>query len=209
MNILNLLSASQAITIICYVVDIILILGAIALFVWYYVKSAKAQTRTPEQEKEQLEKTAEKIDDDTYVLKETPVVEPQQPQKQEPKDNLVEHFSNQISEISGEQSNALKSKTVIVNHKVEKSAPKTTVKKEDVSGVVVVGGVNKAKADPKKAQNVGVNAYKDSTNFFNTIKDATVEPAKAAKTTSASKTTSTTKKAATTKSTTRKTTSKK
>lgn len=194
MNILNLLSAGQAITIICYVIDAILILGAVGLFVWYYVKSAKAQAKSPEQQKEQLEQTAEKIDDDTYILKETPVVvETQQPQKQEPKDNLVEHFSNQITEISGEQSYALKSTAVIVNHRVEKAAPKTNVKKEDSASVVVVGGVNKAKADPKTAQNVGVNAYKNSTNFFNTIKDATTESSKKAaapKKTTAKKTTS-------------------
>lgn len=184
MNILNTLLANKAIMIVCYVFDAVLIVGAIALFIWYYSKSAKAQTKETAIQTDMFDQVAEKIDDETYVLKEETAPVYEEPQKPSgPRDNLVEHFSNQITQISEEQANTLKSNTVIVNHQVERAPER---RRETISNFVG-SSVNKTReVSPKETHNVGVNAFQDSTNFLNTIKVATETPTKKAATKPAS-----------------------
>ena len=92
MNLLKSLVCSNAVMIACYVIDGLLILGALGLFLWYYIKNSKKGTT---QKQKSLGKNIEKVDDDTYVLaqeiEEVPEVEIKT-------DNAVEHFVNQNKE---------------------------------------------------------------------------------------------------------------
>lgn len=166
----SLVCSSNAIMIFCYVFDIILILAAIGLFVWYYIKTSK---KNAAKLKDELNKNTgiEKVDDDTYVVQ---VDEPETVQMvAEPvaRDNAVEHFVNQISVISEESNTELNSNAVIVNHEVEQHV-KRPVKKEEIENYVVVGGVKKEQTEAQKKANLntGSNSFKNSTNFLNSIK---------------------------------------
>lgn len=191
MNMLSNLICANAVMIFCYVLDVILILAAIGLFVWYYVKNSKKQ-KEERKNSQPSQSDVEKINDDTYVIARdeeyTPVVE-------EPiqKDNAVEHFSNQLAGISEPHTSELKSTAVIVNHEVEQPVKKI-VKKEEIQNYVMIDGVKKEKTENEieKSFNRGTNAFKNSTNFLNTIKEVSKEktaPEAPAKKTVAKKTT--------------------
>lgn len=222
MNILkSILCESNGIMIFCYVLDVVLLVAALTLFIVYNVKSSKSRQKKSNYHPSQ--ESIEKINDDTYVIEADSEEEQLEPVQ---RDNAVEHFVNQISDINEPTTNELKSNAVIVNHQVE--APvKKLVKKEEIENFVMIDGVKKVKTEPEriKAVNRGTNAFHNSTNFLNTIKnenasavavkepvkeEKTVQPAvkktttkKAPAKTTASKT-STAKKTATKKTTTKK-----
>ena len=108
----SLLCEANAVMIACYVLDVVLILGAIIFFIWYFAKNSKknvaGQTKTPDE--------VEKINDDTYVI----AGETAQPEEVEVEpvrqDNAVEHFSNQLTDIYEPHTTEMKSSAVIVNH---------------------------------------------------------------------------------------------
>lgn len=169
----SLLCDSNAIMIFCYVLDVILILAAIGLFVLYYVKTSKKQPK--EKDDFQSSSDVEKINDDTYVIAKDEVVL-DEPEELVQKDNAVEHFANQIAGINEPSSTELKSTAVIVNHEVEQPVKKM-VKKEEIQNYVMVDGVKKEKTEHEiqKSFNRGTDAFKNSTNFLNTIKEASNE----------------------------------
>ena len=193
MNLLKSLVCSQAVMIVCYVIDGLLILGAFGLFLWYYLKNAKKGTT---QKNKNLGKNIEKVDDDTYVLaqefEEVPEVEIKS-------DNAVEHFVNQISDINEETNNEHSSSAIVVKHEVE-PAVKKIPRKDEIQNYVMIGGVKKEKTEQEKVTtfNRGSDAFKNATNFLNTIKSeqtqkVTAEKVKTVpKTTTAPKTTKTT-----------------
>lgn len=171
----NLICETNAVMIACYVLDVVLILSAIIFFIWYFAKNSKknvvAQTKSPED--------VEKINDDTYIIAkdESEVQEvPAEPVRQ---DNVIEHFSNQLTDINEPQTSELKSAAVIVNHEVERPVKKI-VKKDEISNYVMIDGVKKEKTenDIEKSFNRGSNAFKNSTNFLNTIKEVSNKEAK-------------------------------
>ncbi len=186
----NLICESNAVMIACYVLDVVLILGAIIFFVWYFAKNSKKnaanQTRTPED--------VEKINDDTYVIAkdESSVEEIAEPVRQ---DNAIEHFSNQLTDINEPSTTELKSTAVIVNHEVEQPVKKI-VKKDEISNYVMIDGVKKEKTenDIEKSFNRGSNAFRNATNFVNTIKEISNEEDKKETAVKPKKTTTTTKK---------------
>ena len=166
----SLICSANAIMIVCYVLDIILIWAAIGLFVWYYVKTSK---KNAAKFKDDLSRNTgiEKVNDDTYIL---PTDESDVQMVSEPvaRDNAVEHFVNQITDINEEVNSELTSNAVIVNHEVEQHIKKP-VKKEEIENFVVVGGVKKEQTEAQKKANLntGSNAFKNATNFLNTIKE--------------------------------------
>lgn len=171
---INSLLCQNVVMITFYVFDVILILCAIGIAVWFYLKYVKPQKAIKEQEKEL--QSVEKIDDDTYII-ETNVEQNEVVDESEvqPKSNRVEHFVNQITEINEPSTSELKSNTVVINKQVEKPAKKQ-VKKEEIENFVIIDGVKKEKTEPEKIKSVnrGTNAFKNSTNFLNSIKEEQV-----------------------------------
>ncbi len=202
MNLLKSLVCSQAVMIVCYVIDGLLILGALGLFLWYYIKNSKKSTT---QKDTNLGKNIEKVDDDTYVLaqeiEEVPEVEVKS-------DNAVEHFVNQISDINEATNNEHSSSAIVVKHEVE-PAVKKIPRKDEIQNYVMIGGVKKEKTEQEKVTsfNRGSDAFKNATNFLNTIKTEQTQKITAEKIKPAPKTTAT--KTATPKTTTKTATTKK
>ena len=97
----SLVCSSNAIMIFCYVFDIVLILAAIGLFVWYYIKSSKKNAAKLKDELSQ-HTGIEKVDDDTYVVQTEEPETVQMVSEPVSRDNAVEHFVNQISGINEE-----------------------------------------------------------------------------------------------------------
>lgn len=184
MNLLKSLVCSQAVMIVCYVIDGLLILGALGLFLWYYLKNAKKGTT---QKDKNLGKNIEKVDDDTYVLaqevEEVPEVEIKT-------DNVVEHFVNQISDINEATNYEHSSSAVVVRHEVE-PAVKKVPRKDEIQNYVMIGGVKKEKTEQEKVTtfNRGTDSFKNATNFLNTIKSEQTEKVKTEKIKPAAKTT--------------------
>lgn len=172
-----LADAGNGIMIFCFVLDAILVLVAIGLFVWYYLKTAKVSTNKKPKKTRSYGTDVEKINDDTYVIN----TETDEEQVAEPveQDNAVEHFINQISDFNEEADQELKETAVIVNHPVEQPVKKI-VNKEEIQNFVKVDGVHKTKTGDEKQKtfNRGSNAYNNSTNFFNSIKEAAKEEPK-------------------------------
>ena len=171
----SLLCEANAVMIACYVLDVVLILGAIIFFIWYFAKNSKknvaGQTKTPDE--------VEKINDDTYVISGENAATEEVEYEPVRQDNVVEHFSNQLTDIYEPHASELKSTAVIVNHEVEQPVKKI-VKKDEISNYVMIDGVKKEKTehDIEKSFNRGSNAFKNSTNFLNTIKEVAVEEKK-------------------------------
>ena len=177
----SLLCGSNTAVIICYVLDVLLILGAAALFIVYFLKNSKKKSEN----KTIMPEDVEKINDDTYVIPvEKPVSEEVKIEEPVKKDNAVEHFSNQLTNINEPYSSELKSSAVVVKHEVEQPVKKI-VKKDEISNFVMIDGVKKEKTESEveKSFNRGSNAYKNATNFLNTIKEVAVEEKKPAPTT--------------------------
>lgn len=195
---INSFLCASALLIVCYVVDILLVLAAIGLFVWYYVKTNKQ--KTPKQLP--VDEKAEKINDDTYVIAAEPVeAEPVEPVKP---DNAVEHFVNQITNINDAVNSEYSESAVVVKHEVE-PAVKKIPKKDEIQNYVMVGGVKKEKTEEEilATHNRGSNAFQNSSDFLTRLKEANssndvanfkkeaekTAAAKAAKTAAAPKTT--------------------
>ena len=95
-----------------------------------------------------------------------------EPEVEVQKDNVVEHFVNQISDINEDASNELSSNAIVVKHEAEQPVKKVP-KKDEIHNYVMVGGVKKEKTETEKiaTQNRGTDAFKNSTNFLNLIKE--------------------------------------
>lgn len=177
MNMIKSLICANAVMIFCYVLDVILILAAIGLFVWYNLRNSKKEKDQRKKLNQSSASDVEKINDDTYVIA-AEEVEPVIDEEPIQQDNAVEHFSNQLAGISEPHTNELKSSAVIVNHEVEQPVKKV-VKKEEIQNYVMIDGVKKEKSENEieKSFNRGTNAFKNATNFLNTIKEASNEEA--------------------------------
>ena len=177
MNILSFLGAN-GLMIAFFVFDIILILAAIGISIWFYIKYLR-QHKSGETSNNKVEK----IDDDTYIIETNDELASENEDEQpEQKINRVEHSASQIAEINEPSTQELKSKTVVHNNEVEKPKAKI-VKKEEIENFVVVDGVKKTKTEPekKKLLNRGTNAYQDSSNFFDNIKKEQEQTAETSK----------------------------
>lgn len=146
------------------ILDIVLVVGVIGLFIWYMVRKNKKGVKT------ELDSSVERVNDDTYVLPNEETAPVEEPKVYED-DNAVLHFVNQITDINEEANNELNSTTVIVNHEVEQASRKI-VKKDEIENFVMIGGEKKTKTDEEKTASVnrGTDAFKNATNFVNTIK---------------------------------------
>lgn len=143
-----------------FVFDIVIFLAAAGFLTWFLIKNKNKNVSN------EKPKPISKLDDETYVI-ETPKEEATEAPVYE-NDNDVVHFINQISDINEEAKNELNANTVVVNHEVE--APvKKAVTKEEIANFIEVGGEKQARVEAKNA-NRGTNAFKNSTNFINTIK---------------------------------------
>ena len=158
----NFLCADAVMTFIL-IFDIVVLLGAIGLLVWYFMKSKnKANTKNIEN------KPMSKVDDETYVI-EAEQVEEETPVYEE--DNNVVHFVNQIAGVNKERNDEHSANAIVVNHEVE--APvKKMVAKDEIENFVMIGGEKKQKTEEENIASVnrGTDAFKNSTNFLNTIK---------------------------------------
>ena len=158
----NFLCADAVMTFIL-IFDIVVLLGAIGLLVWYFVKSKnKANTKNIEN------KPMSKVDDETYVI-EAEQVEEETPVYEE--DNNVVHFVNQIAGVNKERNDEHSANAIVVNHEVE--APvKKMVAKDEIENFVMIGGEKKQKTEEENIASVnrGTDAFKNVTNFLNTIK---------------------------------------
>ena len=158
----NFLCADAVMTTIL-VFDVVLLLATIGLLIWYFVRNKnKATSRKVEN------KPISKVDDETYVIESEPEVE-ETPLYEE--DNNVVHFVNQIAGVNKERNDEHSANAIVVNHEVE--APvKKMVSKDEIENFVMVGGEKKTKTEEELATTVnrGTNAFKNATNFLNTIK---------------------------------------
>lgn len=146
------------------ILDLVLVVGVIGLFIWYMVRKNKKGVSGS------VDSSVERINDDTYVLPNEETAPVDEPKVYED-DNAVLHFVNQITDINEEANNELNSTTVIVNHEVEQASRKI-VKKDEIENFVMIGGEKKTKNEEERAATVnrGTNAFKNATNFVNTIK---------------------------------------
>lgn len=143
--------------------DGVLILAAVGLFIWFILKT---RTRTNVSKTQETSNPISKVDDETYVI-ETPKEEETAAPVYE-NDNEVVHFINQISDINEDAKNELNANTVVVNHEVEIPVKKA-VTKEEIANFIEVAGEKQPRVEAKNA-NRGTDAFKNSTNFINTIK---------------------------------------
>ena len=114
-------------------------------------------------------KQISKVDDETYVIEGAVEEEPEAQVFEE--DNNVVHFVNQIAGVNKERNNEHSANAIVVNHEVE--APvKKMVAKEEIENFVMIGGEKKQKTEEQNIASVnrGTDAYKNATNFLNTIK---------------------------------------
>ena len=158
----NFLCADALMTTIL-VFDIVLLVAAIGLLIWYFMRS---KNKAPVKKADN--KPMSKVDDETYVI-EAEQVEEETPVYEE--DNNVVHFVNQIAGVNKERNNEHSANAIVVNHEVE--APvKKMVAKEEIENFVMIGGEKKQKTEEEIVTSVnrGTNAYKNATNFLNTIK---------------------------------------
>ena len=158
----NFLCADAVMTFIL-IFDIVVLLGAIGLLVWYFMKS-KNKTNAKNIEN----KPMSKVDDETYVI-EAEQVEEETPVYEE--DNNVVHFVNQIAGVNKERNDEHSANAIVVNHEVE--APvKKMVAKDEIENFVMIGGEKKQKTEEENIASVnrGTDAFKNATNFLNTIK---------------------------------------
>lgn len=144
---------------------VVLLLAIAGLVSWYLMRSNNKKLAKSNKKNTPISK----VDDETYVIENpqeetstTPVYED---------DNNVVHFVNQITDINQESNNELNANTVVVNHEVEAPVRKM-VSKEEIANFVEVAGEKKVKTEEEIATsaNRGSNAFKNATNFFNTIK---------------------------------------
>lgn len=213
MNIFKSVLCANGVMITFYVFDVLLILSAIGLSIWFYIKYGKPRSQNYKNNQQSQMNNVEKIDDDTYVIdtdntEATPEFNTEvYEQPEEPETNVIEKFATQITEINEPLTNELKSNTVVMNKLVEEPEPKI-VKKDEIENFVMLDGVKKTLTEPekKKTFNRGANAFQDSTNFLNSIKEEQSMDTKPSKPV-AEKTTKVANSTKTTKTTTKKATS--
>ena len=160
---MNFLCADPLITTIL-VADCVLFVAAIGLLIWYLVKNKnKVQTKKVDN------KPMSKVDDDTYVIEGSLEEEPETQVFEE--DNNVVHFVNQIADVNKERNNEDSANAIVVNHEVEVPVKKM-VAKDEIENFVMLGGEKKTKTEEEidKSVNRGTDAFKNATNFLNTIK---------------------------------------
>ena len=145
------------------IANAVICLSAIGFLIYVIVKN-KNKNHLPKTDRNSQ---ISRVDDETYVieteqLEEEPVVYEE--------DNNVVHFVNQITDINEELNNELNANTVVVNHAVEMHVRKP-VAKDEIENFVVVGGEKKTKTEEEiaTAANRGTNAFRNATNFINTI----------------------------------------
>lgn len=146
------------------IADGVLFVGAIALLIWYLAKNKNKVAS-----KKVDNKPISKVDDETYVIEGAVEEEPEAQVFEE--DNNVVHFVNQIAAVNKEGNDEHAANAVVVNHEVEAHVKKM-VAKDEIENFVVVGGEKKIKTEEEidKSVNRGTDAFKNSTNFLNTIK---------------------------------------
>jgi len=166
-------------TVVSYVVDVILIIIGIVWLATYFVKSSKKHkenVQLNEDEQNILQNNVEKINDDTYVINTEPVYE--DPMESRPvqtpivKDNMVEHFTKQLTDLNEDSSNETKSNAVVETHSVEKHIEKKP-KKEEINNFVEIDGVKNPKSKTKTPSNRGVKGYTSTENLIKTLKEET------------------------------------
>ena len=158
---MNFLCADPLITTIL-VADCVLFVAAVILIIWYSARH-KSKVRAKRNDKQ-----LSKVDDETYVIEEAQ--EEVEPEVYE-EDNNVVHFVNQIAGVNKERNTEHSANAIVVNHEVE--APvKKIVAKDEIENYVMLGGEKKQKTEEEIATTVnrGTNAFKNATNFLNTIK---------------------------------------
>ena len=180
MNILkNFMCQTDTWTVVSYVVDVILIIIGIVWLATYFVKSSKKHkenVQLNEDEQNILQNNVEKINDDTYVINTEPVYE--DPMESRPvqtpivKDNMVEHFTKQLTDLNEDSSNETKSNAVVETHSVEKHIEKKP-KKEEINNFVEIDGVKNQKSKTKIPSNRGVKGYTSTENLIKTLKEET------------------------------------
>lgn len=143
---------------------VVLFLAIAGLVTWALIRNKKKSGVR----KNKGDANISKVDDETYLI-ENPQEEPE-PQVYE-NDNNVVHFVNQITDINQASNEELNANTVVVNHEVEVPVKKM-VAKDEIANFVEVGGEKKVKTEEEiaTAANRGSDAFKNATNFFNTIK---------------------------------------
>ena len=158
----NFLCADPFITAIL-IVDGVLFAGAIALLIWYLAKNKNKTASKVES------KPMSKVDDETYVIEGAVEEEPETQVFEE--DNNVVHFVNQIAAVNKAGNDEHAANAIVVNHEVEAHVKKM-VAKDEIENFVVVGGEKKTKTEEEidKSVNRGTDAFKNATNFLNTIK---------------------------------------
>lgn len=145
------------------IANIVLCLAAAGYLVWVIFRN-KNRNKVPGANRNSQ---ISKVDDETYVI-ETEQLEEQPTIYEE--DNNVVHFVNQITDINEELNNELNANTVVVNHEVEMHVRKPVVK-DEIENFVMLGGEKKTKTEEEIATtaNRGTDAFKNATNFINTI----------------------------------------
>ncbi len=163
---LNTFLCAESVTVGLLIFDgVVLFLAIAGLLTWYFLRVRNKNNLG----KTKNDAPISKVDDETYVIEKQPEEVSTTPTYEN--DNNVVHFVNQITDINQESNDELNANTVVVNHEVE--APvKKMVAKEEIANFVEVGGEKKVKTEEEIATsaNRGTNAFKNATNFFNTIK---------------------------------------
>ncbi len=146
------------------IADGVLFVGAIALLIWYLAKNKNKIAA-----KKAEGKAMSKVDDETYLIEGAVEEEPEMQVFEE--DNNVVHFVNQIAAVNKDGNDKHAANAIVVNHAVE--APvKKMVAKDEIENYVEVAGEKKTRTEEEidKSVNRGTDAFKNATNFLNTIK---------------------------------------
>ncbi|MBQ8451520.1 MAG: hypothetical protein IJ538_01930 [Clostridia bacterium] len=153
--------ASSGATALWIVVDVLLMLTAIGLFVWFYFMFIRKSSSKVEDD------SVKKINSDTYVIEKSSNDSDSNPV--EIKTNRVEHFSSQINEIY----EPVKDKPA-TDVKVSDEPKEKTLKKEEVINFAPsprktkIKTTKKPKEQPK--QKIENPTYDEARNFVDVIK---------------------------------------
>ncbi len=149
------------------VVDVILIVAAVAFLIWLYIKTSQFKFK---RKNYRVDNSIKKIDDETYII---PAEMINHKKKVEPhsKDNVREHLLNPITHIKESEN----SQQMLLDEQNEKDKI-VVFKKEDIGNSIVIDGKNKT--SPKISVNRGVSAYQNSTKFIDMVKSETETPRK-------------------------------
>lgn len=157
----NLLLASSGWLIAFFVIDVILVLGAVGILIWVLIKMSKT--------KKQNSNTNgfDKIDESTYIMKNSASKNEEIDYKNLPV-SQVERFSNQIEKLSEEQNEVI---AASVKKEINESAPQPRVLQE---GADFTATKNEVKANQTTATNTTMAT---SEEFLDKLKQITNEDA--------------------------------